>query len=139
MVFICLVEVFRQGMPMLAILTSKTCRGALSGERRSDLIVRLLRRDLSCLLIMTLMLLSAITFSTKNIPDFNPACRTINTLKVSDRTAVTFECRVRSVAAPVSPPKVQVFRLLPPAPPVLKLICFPSPSRSPPVHPPLPV
>lgn len=47
-----------------------------------------LRRELSCLLVLTLLLLSAITFSTDKIPNFKPDCKTHSALKIKSAAAV---------------------------------------------------
>jgi hypothetical protein len=55
---------------------------------RMDLIGRTLRRELSCLLVMALLLVSAITFSTNEIPNFRPDCKTASVQKIPSTSTV---------------------------------------------------
>jgi hypothetical protein len=71
---------------------------------RAALIGHNLRRELSCLLVLTLLLLSAVTFSTDKIPNFNPDCKTHSALKIKSASAVAVvSCLSESSVVDTSP------------------------------------
>jgi hypothetical protein len=100
---------------------------------RANLVGRMLRRDLSCLLVITLLLLSAISFSTEKIPNFKPDCETHQTQKENNRTTVAI-IRISPKSTTITHTQtIYLYIQAVTQTPTQELFCFSSPSRAPPV------
>ncbi|MDD2310068.1 MAG: hypothetical protein PHH91_10850 [Desulfuromonadaceae bacterium] len=101
---------------------------------RANLIGRMLRRDLSCLLVITLLLLSAISFSTEKIPNFKPDCETTSIQKSTSASPVAVvRCPTIPTAKKNSVSPAICLALTAPMAPVIELFYLPVASRAPPV------
>jgi len=99
----------------------------------ANLIGRLLRRDLSYLLVITLLLLSAISFSTDKIPNFKPDCETHQTPKEKNRTTVAIVRISPKSTTIIHTQAIHLYTQTVTQTPTKKIFYFPSPSRAPPV------
>lgn len=100
---------------------------------RANLIGRHLRRDLSFLLVFTLLLLSAITFSTEKIPNFKPDCQTHQAPKEKNRTTVAV-VRTSPRSTTITPRQtIQEHPHSATPTPVQEIFSFPASSRAPPL------
>jgi hypothetical protein len=100
---------------------------------RTNLIGRMLRRDLSCLLVITLLLLSAISFSTEKIPNFKPDCETHQTANENNRATVAIVHIPTTSTATIHTQTIHLYTRTATQTPTKKTFCFSSPSRAPPV------
>jgi len=98
-----------------------------------NLVGHLLRRDLSYLLVITLLLLSAISFSTEKIPNFKPDCETTSVQKSTKASPVAV-VRSPSVSKTKNNTSSPAIRFISSAPtvPVIELFSLPVASRAPP-------
>ena len=101
---------------------------------RANLLGHLLRRDLSYLLVITLLLLSAVSFSTEKIPNFKPDCETTSVQKSTKASPVAV-IRSHSLSKTKNNTSVIVtpLALSTPRIPVIELFSLPVASRAPPI------
>lgn len=101
---------------------------------RANLLGHLLRRDLSYLLVITLLLLSAVSFSTEKIPNFKPDCETTSIQKSTKASPVAV---IRSPSLSKTKNNTSIIAtplaLSAPCIPVIELFSLPVASRAPPV------
>ncbi|MDD2366820.1 MAG: hypothetical protein PHN84_11705 [Desulfuromonadaceae bacterium] len=112
-----------------------TCFSAVVGfvfSSKVALFVSKLRRDMSCLLVFTLLLLSAITFSTENIPNFTPDCETsqVNEVKKQVAAEISIIPIKRTASAPFA---IKEYFLAVVQTSKNRICFFPPPSRAPPI------